>query len=118
MAVSDYEKEIDHLSALYNGNKALLDQHSLGTDLQELHEYVSPYPPVVLVDLTICRILRELKSSLLSMYPDSGKRKIFKELWNAGEVRDKIRTGNARIRSIRNRWQVRGSSNGLNAESC
>ena len=65
------QNSFDHLSSLYNNHKALLDRRSLSTDLQELAEYASPYPPVVLVDLTICRIPRELRNSLLSMHASS-----------------------------------------------
>ena len=38
-ALAEYEKDIDLLESLYNGNKELLDQHTLDTDLKALAEY-------------------------------------------------------------------------------
>ena len=38
-ALSEHEKDINLLEALYNHNKELLDQHRLDTDLRELAEY-------------------------------------------------------------------------------
>jgi len=38
-ALTEYEKDIDLLESLYNGNKELLVQHNLDTDLKELAEY-------------------------------------------------------------------------------
>ena len=38
-ALTEYEKDINALESLYNGNKELLDQHKLDTDLRELAEY-------------------------------------------------------------------------------
>jgi hypothetical protein len=70
------------------------------------------YPTLpVLVDRTICRALRDLNNSLPPTHPNLGKRKIPapKELWNAGDVRQMITDGNAAIRRIRSRWQVRGA---------
>ena len=39
-ALTEYEKDIDLLESLYNGNKELLVQNNLDTDLKELAEYV------------------------------------------------------------------------------
>ena len=41
-ALSEHEKGINLLEALYNDNKELLDQHRLDTDLRELAEYAWP----------------------------------------------------------------------------
>ena len=38
-ALTEYEKDISLLEALYNSNKELLDQHTLDTDLKTLAEY-------------------------------------------------------------------------------
>ena len=37
--LSEYEKEITHLASLYNDHSALLEQHSLRTDLVEIAKY-------------------------------------------------------------------------------
>ena len=68
-----------------------------------------PTLPVVLVDLTMCRILRKLNNDLRSTYADMGKGMVpaLRGLWRAGDVQDTIKTGNAGIVSIRGRWQVR-----------
>ena len=46
--------------------------------------------PVVLVDPTMCRILRKLNNDLRSTYTDIGKRIIpsLEEPWRAGDVRE------------------------------
>jgi len=108
----EYEKEINHLAILYNNHSALLDQHSLRTDLVEIAKYASSHPHIALVDLTISRTLRKLNNSLPSAHPDFGKRKIstLKEPWRAGDVREVIMAENAAIGRIRIRWQVRGST--------
>jgi tetratricopeptide (TPR) repeat protein len=110
VALSEYEKDIGHLASLYNNHKALLDQHCLSADLVELAGYIclTPLYSPVLVDLTICRILRNLNNSLPSLYPDLTKKWIPtpKELWRAGDVREVIMSGNTAIGSIRSRWQV------------
>jgi hypothetical protein len=40
-ALVEYEKDINHLEALYNEHKVLLDQHCLDADMRELARYPS-----------------------------------------------------------------------------
>ena len=57
------------------------------------------------------RIIRGLNEWLNSINPDLGKKKLpgFKELWKSGDLREKLTAANAKISSIRARWQVRGA---------
>ena len=113
-ALIEYEKDINLLESLYNNNKELLDQHELNTDLKELAEYESFLPPVCRsrTGLTLRRrILRDLDEWLNSVNPNLGKKKKlpgFKEVWKAGDLREKLAASNAKISSVRARWQVRG----------
>jgi len=113
-ALIEYEKDINLLESLYNNNKELLDQHELDADLKELAEYEWF---LVLVrrsqtDLTRRRrILRDLDEWLNSVNPNLGKKKKLpgiKELWKAGDLREKLTALNAKMSSIRARWQVYG----------
>ena len=56
------------------------------------------------------RILRDLEEWLNSINPDLGKKRLpgLKELWKSGDLREKLVASNARISSVRARWQVRG----------
>ena len=57
-----------------------------------------------------CRVLRDLDEWLNSINPNLGKKKRpgLKELWKSGDLREKLAAVNAKISSIRTRWQVRG----------
>jgi len=111
-ALIEYEKDIDLLELLYNNNKALLDHHALGTDLKELAEYVLFLLPVRRSQTGLTRrrrILRDLDKWLNSVIANLGKKKKlpgWKELWNAGDLREKLTASNAKISSVRARWQV------------
>jgi len=113
-ALIEYEKDINLLESLYNNNKALLDRHELDTDLKELAEYVLFLLPVRGSQTGLTRrrrILRDLDEWLNSANPNLGKRKKLlgvKELWKAGDLREKLTTSNAKISSVRARWQVCG----------
>ena len=58
------------------------------------------------------RIIRDLDEWFNSVNLDLGKKKLpsLKELWKSGDLQEKMVASNARISSIRNRWQVRGLS--------
>jgi len=107
----EYEQDIDLLESLYNQHKALLDQHHLDIDLRELAGYAWRCAPIRWTGLTIYRIMRDLDECLSSTNLDLGKKKLpgFKDLWRAGELREKMVGANTKIGSIRNRWQVWGS---------
>ncbi len=45
-ALTEYEKDINLLESLYNGNKELLGQQKLDTDLKELAEYALSCFPI------------------------------------------------------------------------
>ena len=57
------------------------------------------------------RVLRDLEEWLNTINPDLGKKKRpgLKELWKSGDLREKLAAVNAKISSIRTRWQVRGA---------
>ena len=59
-----------------------------------------------------CRVLRDLDEWLNSTNPNLGKKKRpgLKELWKSGDLREKLAAVNAKISSIRTRWQVRGAA--------
>ena len=59
-----------------------------------------------------CRVLRDLDEWLNSIDPNLGKKKRpgLKELWKSGDLREKLAAVNAKISSIRIRWQVRGAA--------
>ena len=59
-----------------------------------------------------CRVLRDLDEWLNSINPNLGKEKRpgLKELWKAGDLREKLAAVNAKISSICTRWQVRGAT--------
>jgi len=109
-ALTEYEKDINLLESLYNNNKELLDQHELDTDLKELAEYVSLFASRSWAGPTRWRrILRDLDEWLNSVNPNLGKKKKLpgvKELWKAGDLRQKLAASNAKISSVRARWQV------------
>ena len=112
-ALIEYEKDINLLESLYNNNKALLDQHELDTDLKELAEYVLFLLPVRRSQTGLtrrCRVLRDLDEWLNSVNPNLRKKKLpgVKELWKAGDLREKLTASNAKISSVRARWQVCG----------
>ena len=111
-ALIEYEKDINLLESLYNNNKELLDQHELDTDLKELAEYAWFFAFRSWAGLTRWRrILRDLDEWLNSVNPDLGKKKKLpgvKELWKAGDLREKLTASNAKISSVRARWQVWG----------
>jgi len=113
-ALIEYEKDINLLESLYNNNKALLDQHELDTDLKELAEYVLFLLPVRRSQTRLTRrrrILHDLDEWLNSVNPNLGKKKKLpgvKELWKAGDLREKLTASNAKIGSVRARWQVCG----------
>jgi len=113
-ALIEYEKDINLLESLYNNNKELLDQHELDTDLKELAEYESFLLPARRSQTGLTRrrrILRDLDEWLNSVNPNLGKKKKLpdiKELWKAGDLREKLTASNAKISSVRARWQVRG----------
>jgi len=113
-ALIEYEKDINLLESLYNNNKALLDQHELDTDLKELAEYEWFLLPARRSQTGLTRrrrILRELDEWLNSVNPNLSKKKKLpgvKELWKAGDLREKLTASNAKISSVRARWQVRG----------
>jgi len=113
-ALIEYEKDINLLESLYNNNKALLDQHELDTDLKELAEYVLFLLPVRRSQTGLTRrlrILHDLDEWLNSVNPNLGKKKKLpgvKELWKAGDLREKLTASNAKISSVRARWQVCG----------
>jgi len=112
-ALIEYEKDINLLESLYNNNKELLDQHELDTDLKELAEYVLFFASRSWVGLTRrARILRDLDEWLNSVGPNLGKKKLpgVKELWKAGDLREKLAASNAKIGSVRARWQVWGAA--------
>jgi hypothetical protein len=54
------------------------------------------------------RILRDLDEWLKSANPNLGKQKLpgGKELWESGDLREKLAASNAKISSVRVRWQV------------
>ena len=110
-ALTEYEKDINLLESLYNDNKELLDQHRLDTDLKELAEYAWSCLPFAAESDSGRRILRELDEWLNSINPNLGKKKLpgLKELWKSGDLREKLVASNAKITSIRTRWQVRRS---------
>jgi len=59
------------------------------------------------------RILRDLDEWLNSVNPNLGKKKKlpgFKEVWKAGDLREKLTASNAKISSVRGRWQVWGAA--------
>lgn len=60
--------------------------------------------------LTIRRIVCDLDSWLNSINLDLHKKILpnIKELWRAGDLREKMVAANAAIGSIRKRWEVRG----------
>jgi len=62
------------------------------------------------LDLTIRRIIRDLDDWLNSINPNLGKQNVpsLKELWKSRHLREKMVRSNAKIGSIRNRWQVQG----------
>ena len=109
-ALTEYEKDINLLESLYNNNKELLDQHELNADLKELAEYVLSFTSRSWAGLTRWRrILRDLDEWLNSVNPSLGKKKKLpgvKELWKAGDLREKLAASNAKISSVRARWQV------------
>jgi len=113
-ALIEYEKDINLLESLYNNNKELLDQHELNTDLKELAEYEWFLPPVCRSRTCLTRrrrILRDLDEWLNLVNPNLGKKKKLpgvKELWKAGDLREKLTASNAKISSVRARWQVWG----------
>ena len=113
-ALIEYEKDINLLESLYNNNKALLDQHELDTDLKELAEYELFLLPVRSSQTGLTRrrrILRDLDEWLNSVNPNLAKKKKLpgvKELWKAGDLREKLAASNAKISSVRARWQVCG----------
>jgi len=115
-ALIEYEKDINLLESLYNNNKELLDQHELDTDLKELAEYEWFLPPVCRLRTGLTqrrRILRDLDEWLNSVNPNLGKKKKlpgFKEVWKAGDLREKLTASNAKISSVRARWQVWGAA--------
>ena len=113
-ALIEYEKDINLLESLYNNNKALFDQHELDADLRELAEYASRLPFAVGTDQRIGErsVLRDLDEWLNSINPNLGKKKRpgLKELWKSGDLREKLAAANAKISSIRTRWQVRGAA--------
>ena len=113
-ALTEYEKDINLLESLYNNNKALFDQHELDTDLRELAEYASRLPFAAGSDQTMGgrRVLGDLDEWLNSFNPNLGKKQRpgLKELWKSGDLREKLAAVNAKISSIRARWQVRGAA--------
>jgi hypothetical protein len=114
VALIEYEKDINLLESLYNNNKELLDQHELDTDLKELAEYAWFWflAPRSRTGLTWWRrILRDLDEWLNLVNPNLGKKKLpsAKELWKYGDLLEKLAESNAKISSVRARWQVRGS---------
>ena len=119
-ALIEYEKDINLLESLYNNNKALFDQHELDIDLRELAEYASRLPFAAGSDQTMggCRVLRDLDEWLNSINPNLGKKQRpgLKELWKSGDLREKLAVANAKICSIRTRWQVRGAAQVLEAD--
>ena len=66
------------------------------------------------------RIIRDLNEWLNSINPDLGKKKLpgFKELWKSGDLREKLAAANAKISSIRARWQVWGDGSGFGRGLC
>ena len=64
------------------------------------------------------RVLRDLDEWLNSINPNLGKKKRpgLKELWKSGDLREKLTAVNAKISSIRTRWQVRGAAQVLEAD--
>jgi len=109
----EYEKDINLLESLYNNNKELLDQNKLDTDLKELAEYAWLLLPVRRSQTGLTRrrrILRDLDEWLNSLNPNLGKKKLpgVKELWKAGDLREKLTASNTKISSVRARWQVWG----------
>jgi hypothetical protein len=58
------------------------------------------------------RILRDLDEWLNSVNPNLGKKKRpgVKEVWKSGHLREKLTASNAKISSVRARWQVLGRS--------
>ena len=64
------------------------------------------------------RVLRNLDKWLNSLNPDLGNKKRLglKELWKSGDLREKLAAVNAKISSIRTRWQVRGAAQALEAD--
>jgi len=113
-ALIEYEKDINLLESLYNNNKELLDQHELDTDLKELAEYAWFFAFRSWAGLTRWRrILRDLDEWLTSVNPNLGKKKKLpgvQELWKAGDLREKLTASNAKISSVRARWQVWGAA--------
>jgi len=115
-ALIEYEKDINLLESLYNNNKELLDQHELDTDLKELAEYEWFLLPVRRSQTRLTRrrrILRDLDEWLKSANPNLDKKKKLpgvKELWKAGDLREKLTASNAKISSVRARWQVWGTA--------
>ena len=109
-ALIEYEKDINLLESLYNNNKALFDQHELDADLKELAEYASRLPFAAGTDQRIDgrSVLRDLDEWLNSINPNLGKKKRpgLNELWKSGDLREKLAAVNAKISSIRTRWQV------------
>ena len=60
-----------------------------------------------------CSILHDLDEWLNSVNPNLGKKKKLpgvKELWKAGDLREKLTASNAKISSVRARWQVWGAA--------
>jgi hypothetical protein len=58
------------------------------------------------------RILRDLDEWLDSVNTNLGKKKLpgVNELWKSGDLREKLAASNAKISSVRARWQVLGRS--------
>jgi len=113
-ALVEYEKDINLLELLYNNNKELLDQHELDRDLKELEEYVLFFASRSYPGLTRWRrIIRDLDEWLNSVNSNLGKKKKLpgvKELWKSGDRREKLAAFNAKISSVRARWQVWGAA--------
>ena len=65
--------------------------------------------PRLRTGLKVNRIIRDLDKWLNTIHPNLGKKKLpsLKELWKSGDLRERMVASNARISSIRNRWQVR-----------
>src|SRR5258706_3860977 len=55
--------------------------------------------------------MRDLDDWLNSINPNLGKKKLpgFKELWKSGDLRERLVASNAKISSVRTRWQVQGA---------
>ena len=106
-ALAEYERDINLLESLYNGNKELLDQHNLDTDLKEFAVYAWYSIPFA-TSLTMRRIIENLDNWLNSINPNLGKKKLpgLRELWKSGDLHEKLVATNAKISNIQRRWQV------------